>query len=468
MHDYPFNLDPSVTRRGYVWSFILVSFFGIIFAFLPAGALVQKIVFSVVLLYIAGQQRFKIYFPKGIKSYFGVLTLLAMYSFISSYWLFGSLVIALLVAQKYIFLLFCLIAACQICSVIKAQKNQIFLKRIVKFLIASQFIFVLIKFVILGKIDEGFLIGSMHHSAGQLGFLFPALMMPVVCILFYPTRLWLTLCLILLLVGFGVLNEKRSIIYLGIPIIFSCFYALRSQNWNLSSMLKGSFLLIILIGMLSFSSNKIGSLSGTEAALSIVSENRITYLYSYAIEYLTMDYGGPLQGSELDAISDTGVQVGRAIVWVKGTNFMFSSDTFNQLFGYGFGYITPSEYINASDTLFSRLGFRGAISSAMEILVEGGMVGLTLCSYLLIAPFFSLVSKRRRIRKEVGKGSLEYKNTSILIIILSIFMFDFYFYSNILLSTLPMPLLLFIMIYTIYTPFKRALNDGTELKRIDE
>lgn len=468
MHDYPFNLDPSVTRRGYVWSFILVSFFGIIFAFLPAGALVQKIVFSVVLLYIAGQQRFKIYFPKGIKSYFGVLTLLAMYSFISSYWLFGSLVIALLVAQKYIFLLFCLIAACQICSVIRAQKNQIFLKRIVKFLIASQFIFVLFKFVILGKIDEGFLIGSMHHSAGQLGFLFPALMIPVVCILFYPTRLWLTLCLILLLVGFGVLNEKRSIIYLGIPIIFSCFYALRSQNWNVSSMLKGSFLLIILIGVLSFSSNKIGSLSGTEAALSIVSENRMTYLYSYAIEYLTMDYGGPLQGSELDAISDTGVQVGRVIVLVKGINFIFSSDTFNQLFGYGFGYITPSEYINASDTLFSRLGFRGAISSAMEIFIEGGMVGLTLCSYLLIAPFFSLVSKRRRIRKEVGKGSLEYKNTSILIIILSIFIFDFYFYSNILLSTLPMPLLLFMTLYTIYAPFKRALNDGGKFKRIEE
>ena len=468
MHDYPFNLDPSVTRRGHVWSFILVSFFGVIFAFLPAGALIQKIVFAVVLLYIAGQQRFKIYFPKGIKSYFGVLTLLAMYSFISSYWLFGSLVIALLVAQKYIFLLFCLIAACQICSVIKAQKNQIFLKRIVKFLIASQFIFVLIKFFILGKIDEGFLIGSMHHSAGQLGFLFPALMIPVVCILFYPRRLWLTLGLILLLVGFGVLNEKRSIIYLGIPIIFSCIYALSSKNLSLSSILKGSLLLMITIGMLSFASNKIGSLSGTEAALSIASENRITYLYSYAIEYLTMDYGGPLQGSELDALSDTNVQIGRAIVWVKGTNFMFSSDTFNQLFGYGFGYITPSEYINASDTLFSRLGFRGAISSAMEVFIEGGMVGLTLCSYLLIAPFFSLVRKRRRIRKEVGKGSSEYKNTSILIIILLIFIFDFYFYSNILLSTLPMPLLLFIMIYTIYTPFKRALNDGTELKRIDE
>ena len=224
---------------------------------------------------------------------------------------------------------------------------------------------------------------------------------------------------------------------------------------------------MIIIGMLSFASNKIGSLSGTEAALSIASENRITYLYSYAIEYLTMDYGGPLQGSELDALSDTNVQIGRAIVWVKGINLMFFSDTFNQLFGYGFGYITPSEYINASDTLFSRLGFRGAISSAMEVFIEGGMVGLTLCSYLLIAPFFSLVSKRRLIRKEVGKGSLEYKNTSILIIILSIFIFDFYFYSNILLSTLPMPLLLFITLYTIYTPFKRVLNDGAEFKRID-
>jgi hypothetical protein len=437
----------------------------VIFALLPVGALVQKFVFAILLLYVLVQQNLKIYFPKGLKAYFFALILLSSYSFISSYWLHESLVVAFLVAQKYLFLILCFIVACQICYALSVQRNQIFLKRIVIFLVSTQFVFVVVKFLILGKIDEGFLIGSMHHNARQLGFLFPALMLPIIFFLFYPEKFLLTLALVLLLLVFGVLNEKRSVFYLGLPIIFGCLYALRSKNIKLSDMLKLFGIVLFSLGLLSFFSDKIGSLSGTEGAVKIVSENRIGFLFSYAIEYLTMDYDSILQGSESLAIFDTNVQVGRFIVWVKGLDLMFSSNILNQLFGYGFGYITPSEYINEADTMFSKLGFRGAISSALEIYIEAGIIGLTLLSYLFLSPFVHLFRKRRAIKKEIGKDSLEYKTTSLLIIGLLVFVFDFYLYSNILFSTLPLPLLFFMMLYTIHIPFSRAPNGVRKFQR---
>ncbi len=460
MRDLSYSSDHSPIRQVSIWSYIFISFFGVVFALLPAGALIQKFVFATLLLYVLVQQNFKIHFPKGVKPYFFSLILLSSYSFLSSYWLHESLVVAFLVAQKYLFLILCLIVACQICYALSVQRNQIFLKRIVIFLISTQVFFVIVKFLILGKIDEGFLIGSMHHNAGQLGFLFPALMLPVIFFLFYPERFLLTLALVLLLLAFGVLNEKRSVFYLGLPIILGCLYALRSRNIKLSDTLKLFVILSFSLGLLAFFSNKIGSLSGTEGAVKIVSENRIGFLFSYAIEYLTMDYDGILQGSESLAVFDTNVQVGRFIVWVKGLDLMFSSHILNQLFGYGFGYITPSEYINEADTMFSKLGFRGAISSALEIYIEAGVVGLTILSYLFLSPFVHLLSKRSALKKKIGKDSLEYKTTSLLIIGLFVFAFDFYFYSNILFSTLPLPLLFFMILCTIHTPIKRANNDN--------
>jgi len=468
MHNQSLTSNRSIIRQSSIWCYIFIAFFGVIFALLPAGALIQKFVFAILVLYGWVQQKRKIYVPKGMKACFFTLVLLSCYSFLSSYWLHKSLVVALLVTQKYLFLLLCSIAACQICHALSVQRNQIFFQRIVIFLISTQFLFVVVKFLVLGKIDEGFLIGSMNHNAGQLGFLFPALMLPVVFFLFYPKRFLLTVVTVLLLFVFGVLNEKRSVFYLGLPIIFGCLYVLRPNNINLSSVLKSFVILLVTLGMLIFSADKIGSLSGNEGALAGVSKNQIDYLFSYAIEYLTMDYGGALQGDEKIAIFDNNVQVGRFIVWVKGFDLMFSSDVINQLFGYGFGYITPSEYINDADIMFAKLGYRGAISGALEIFIEAGVVGLTLLSFLFLSPFAHLLRKRRAIKKAISSDSFEYKITSLLVIGFLVFVYDFYLYSNILFSTLPLPLLFFMMLYTIYTPFQRSLNYDKKFKRIEE
>tara|TARA_B100000767_G_C19715735_1_gene514871 strand:+ start:90 stop:1490 length:1401 start_codon:yes stop_codon:yes gene_type:complete len=454
------ELTPYLHRRGTrlsnVWLYTFVSFFGVFFAFLPAGAMVQKFAFLIVMTSIFIRQKFKIYFPKGMLGYVFALLLLFFYSFISSYWLFESLTVALLVSQKYFFLILCLCAASQICVALSDPKNHTSLKRVIIFLVVTQFIFVIVKFLILGKIDEGFLIGSMHHNAGQLGFLFPALMIPVVCFLFYPKKIWLALGLILLLIGFGALNEKRSIFYLGPVIIVSSLYALRGKNLSLKSSWRNSLIICACLGLMSFLSNEIGSLSGAEAVNSISSDNRLMYLFSYAVEYLTMDYGGALQAMESVAIKDTNVQVGRIIVWAKGLDLMASSSTLHQLFGHGFGYVTPSEYINESDNLFTKLGFRGAISGALELFIEGGIIALGLILYLFISPLLHLLRLRRVLKKFKREGSRDYQASSITIILLLIFIFDFFFYSNILLSTLPLPVLFFMLIYTVNLSYQRA------------
>ncbi len=444
----------KVTSNIYIWTYLFLAFFGIGFLALPGGAMLQKISISALCILILLAQGLKIKLPHGLKKYFLILIILTIFSAISSLVYSNSIMFMILVTQKYLFLIVSFIAASQIFSILK-NKNFKTLDKIIVTLVITQFIFVILKFSILGEIQEGFLIGSMSHNAGQLGFLFPAIMIPIVLLRFFNKNIKLAIILITMLILFAILNEKRAIFYLGPLIIFFSLISFLTIKLSLSNLLKSSAVFLLGLFFLSYFTSNIDSLSGEEGSIE-TSGNQIEYLIDYGIAYLTMDYGGDLQSDYAQAIFDRNTQLGRVILWIRGLDLYFSSNIYYQIFGHGFGYITPSEYINPKDIIFQKLGFRGAISGALMNIIEGGLISFTLYSFLVLMPLTHLYKRYQDTKSNLNRSSI--KRIKILTIVQFVFIFDFFFYSTILFSTSPLPLLYFIQLFFIYMPDDKSIN----------
>ena len=313
-------------------------------------------------------------------------------------------------------------------------------KNLLIVIILSQFFFVILKLLVLGGVNEGFLIGSMHHNAGQLGFLFPAILIPITVLIYSrDNRRWLMLILLVMLYLFAVINEKRAFFYLGLPILLISFYCVFKGAVSLKN---GTMLFLALTSaffLLMYTRKFIGSLSGTEG--DVITPSGFSFLFWYAYEYLTMGYGGALQGSEDLAAVDRNVQVGRFIVWAWGLEFFQKMELFDQIFGLGLGSLTPSSYLNSPDVMFQVLGFRGAMSGALHTLIEGGVIFFVLNNLLIILPLVRLLKSKMYYHRLNAQVSFENKLCSVLLVVWTVFVFDFYLYSMSLFATIPLPII---------------------------
>ena len=433
----------------FFWVFLLLAFTGALFMYIPGGLALQKLLICALAGFCILKRNGKLYVPSWLRPYLYILVALVCFSFLSAYNYFGSVAAAILVSQKYILLLVSFFIAGYFAQDVLLTGNLRKIRKAVLFLTISQLCFVLLKFSILGRIDEGFLIGSMHHNAGQLGFLFPALMLPVVVFLFGSGKITPTTILLLTaLFLFSLLNEKRAIFYLGGPILIFSFVVCQQRLLSVALVTRLASMIILVTLLISVFAPQIDSLSGREANGRIDGKG-LVYLANYAREYLTMDYGGPLQAEEAMAAQDTRVQVGRFIVIARGFDFMLESQPSNLWIGHGLGFITASKYLNAPDIMFKELGFRGAINGAILMFIEGGIVGVSLMSMLLFGPLIRLIWAWRNA-KHFGELAVECRKwTAICLSLLGICMFDFFLYSNILFTTLPMPLLFFFILFAI-------------------
>jgi hypothetical protein len=299
----------------------------------------------------------------------------------------------------------------------------------------------------------------MSNTAGQLGFLFPAIAIPVIIYLYNnknQPQMWF---IILSLIGFGIINEKRSIVYL-IPIVI---YASLLANHSLESEVRITkvsakiiltlplVLLSVLMGISFIPSLNVDSSYGGGV--------NIFYAFAYAIDYLIMDYGDSLQGTYNAAFYDKGIQVGRLTLLLSILEFISNAHWTIQLFGVGFGVATPSEWLGENDdALFKIIGTRGAISGAGLALVETGLIGLIILVYF----FYTL---HRAIRRSINNSSnlkfLRWCKT--LNVIFFVFIYDFFFYSTVLLRTLPMPIIFFTAIATLsYINSRNSLLKSSE------
>tara|TARA_B100001027_G_C16261843_1_gene329864 strand:+ start:928 stop:2277 length:1350 start_codon:yes stop_codon:yes gene_type:complete len=423
-----------------IYFLILISFSGAFLLSLPAGSIIQKLPIILLAIFLMFQKSFYIY--KEYLSLFLLLLFFYVYAIGSNINFSSSLVQALIITAPYL-TLFCLFL---IMSKIDFNHiNVVNLKKIFLIIFFIQILFAFIKLGILGRVDEGFLIGTMSHNAGQLSFLFPALCIPIFVFMYAKKNIFFCIFLILLALLFGFINEKRSIIYLGPVIILFSFLMNSAYRIKLRDMAGSGFVFIIFGFLLLQFSSLIPSLSGSgqlNRGQALEQVGQLTYLFTYAYEYLFADFDSALQDTFENAIFNQNVQLGRLTLLIRSWELFLSSDFTTQLLGGGFGSYSYNEWtFSNQDRFFEENLFRGAFSGLLIILLEVGYVGLIF--HLLI--FYSLIKKIRFNTKNIRTDS--YKRWSrICYVFLFIFAYDFFFYSTVLFRTLPMPFI-FILIY---------------------
>ena len=421
-------------------TFVILVFSGALFDLLPFGVPIQKmaiILYMMINIIVRGNNKFPVDAIKLIYPYL----LYLCYAFISAYSVSGSFLYVASALQPlcigvvfYIYLLSCHI-------------NNFKLKDLyhtLLLIVITQIVFAFIKLLTHG-IDEKVLIGSMSNVAGQIGFLFPAIAVPLIFFFMKNKSQFYFFMIIIGLFSFGIINEKRSVVFLMPLIVWGSIQAnsqILIKSYQIVNCLKLLFIIIFILLSVVIGASFIPSLNIDNRYGGSVN---LVQLVQYAYDYLTMDYGDSLQGSYADAGLNQNIQVGRITLLLSIVQWISNSNWFVMLFGIGFGVATPSDWLGGNvDPLFSILGTRGAISGACLSLIETGIFG-----FGLFVLFFNKIHNRIwYLIKDAGDHHLKrwYKMVAVAFYI---FVYDFFFYSTTLFRVLPMPVIFFAIIFTL-------------------
>jgi hypothetical protein len=404
----------------------ILAFSGVLFTLFPYGEVIQKILimgFAIILHYqfVVSKQSLRLVWLFFLYLFFSIGV---MFSYNA------SLLYILAVIQPLVLgLLIYLWASGIFLSVDKCKT----LERLAYTIIIIQFILSLVKLYISG-IDEGFLIGSMSHNAGQLAFLVPAIAIPILIFLMKKRNRIMIFLLVMAMFTFSLINEKRSAVYLLPLIILFSFIYIPNKKINIKLISNVAIISILLILFIMVGLSQIPSLNAGETTGGSIS---FTHMYNYAITYLTMDYGDSLQGGRAQSMTDTNIQVGRITLLFLIVDFVLSADLSTILFGLGPGSITPSIWLDGGrDVMYGALGFRGAISGLGLSLIETGLIGT-----FIFTSFFIYSFRKMHMIYKTLQSSVARRWVRMLKVLFLIFCFDFFFYSTVLFKVMPMPLL---------------------------
>lgn len=285
---------------------------------------------------------------------------------------------------------------------------------------------VLIKVFVHG-IDESFLIGFMSMTAGEIGFLFPSLMLIFIFELIpnNKTRIYFFILLFL----FGIFNEKRSIVFF-FPLILSFYYNFKIFNLkNLVLLLFFYSLAIFLIPSLNPENKIFGSID-------------FIYPFEYALNYLTATYDGGLQGDQVEAIYNMNSQYGRFALLSSIIKSAFDFNLNTLLFGHGMGTFTINHGIGnyLDDNMLNILGYRGKLSTFLIILLDSGLIALITFIIYLRSYFYTF-----------------FNNIKVSYILLIIVFYDLITYSDAFLKILPISIYFFTLLPFVFNR-SRILN----------
>jgi hypothetical protein len=294
----------------------------------------------------------------------------------------------------------------------------------------------------------------MSNTAGQLGFLFPAIAVPLTFYFMKDKSVYLLWLLVISLLAFGIINEKRATIFILPLLIYFCLLV-NNESTNITRSLIAKNLVIgflILIISVTFGAIFIPSLNPSESYYGSVD---FLHIVRYAFDYLTMDYGTQLQGQYKDAFDDKSIQVGRLTLLMYLSDWLSNASLQVKLFGVGFGIATSNQWsVGPSDPLFNFIGARGAISGAGLTLIETGIIGLLIFIFFFTNIFLKI---KQLLRHEVNPNTRRWYRTVELLF--WVFLFDFFFYSTILFRTMPLPIIFFTIISTL-TILEQARNQS--------
>lgn len=295
------------------------------------------------------------------------------------------------------------------------------LYKILENLIVLSFLGTVMKLFIFG-IDESYLVGFMTMSAGEIGVLFPAFMM----IFFSKSNIRLKKYYILLiyLFLFGVVNEKRSVIFI-LPALYFILHSISYKKLLLYTL----FLYPVAISV-------IPSLNRDEKIFGSVD---FVYPLEYSLNYLTSGYSSELQGSFEEALYDKNVQFGRVALASAIVSEITDEDLSKIMLGFGLGMFTNKYSLDngIQDNLFWQFGFRGNLNSFLLISLESGL----LCFFF----FFLFIFKHIKY----------YSRSKYFYAFLFLYVFDVFLYSQTLIKTLPLNLYLFTLIPAFFDEYNR-------------
>ena len=287
--------------------------------------------------------------------------------------------------------------------------------------------------LLLHGVDEGFLIGFLSMTAGELAFLFPCFMLIFICDMYKGNTTRLLFFVLLFL--FGIINEKRSIVFF-MPLIYVYYQGFSWKSLNVTRV-------VMIFTCYCFAISLIPSLNVDNKIFGRVD---LVYPFQYALEYLTATYDGGLQGDEAEALVNTNSQFGRIAVLQGIYHWLDDISITRILYGHGMGTFTLSQSAGNyfDDTMFRLLGFRGTLSTFLLIFLDSGVLAL-LFFLLFMYSYLSFIFRFKSI------------NYALLLIIL----YDTFLYSTALLKIMPVSIYFFTMFPFVFNRQARQSNEST-------
>jgi O-antigen ligase len=155
-------------------------------------------------------------------------------------------------------------------------------------------------------------------------------------------------------------------------------------------------------------------------------QNTICRVFLYSYDYLSRDFYSPLNISREPVDSNTNIQMGRITLFKETFESVTEHGPLIMMFGYGASAVNPSYLLGEgrSDIMYQKFGMRGTYPSAIAVMMETGLVGLS-----AMVLFFSILlySVMKRAVESSSEGNLVVGVTAILMIL--IIAFDYSIYS---------------------------------------
>lgn len=279
-------------------------------------------------------------------------------------------------------------------------------------------------------VNEKFWIGSLSQTAGQLGLIFPMLVLAVVLPWYLHNGRRALALLILIFAFLPVINEKRgvmvaipAILFLAVGAYFATkrgrnLIALNINRWLLSRL---SVVVLVCLTVWVGAAKLIPSLYCER--FQSCHQQTTTYFF----DYLTRNYASPMNASRLSVEKNTNIQLGRLELVRASLALMAERGTLVTLFGFGAGAVNPSPHLgtNRSDIMYDKFGLRGTYSSALALLYEAGITGV-----LSMLGFFGLLSAAVMKRIKAARNDDRCLTGLGILLMISVMAFDYFLYST--------------------------------------
>ncbi|MBK1681855.1 hypothetical protein CKO20_15900 [Rhodocyclus tenuis] len=284
------------------------------------------------------------------------------------------------------------------------------------------------KWMVIG-VEEKHWIGALSQTAGQLGLIFPMLVLSLILPRYLASGSWLVL-LILIYSFLPIINEKRAVIIVLPALFFAAAMTYvrissryRCNGIDLQRMTLGKLapLIVVLLTIWISSVKLIPSLQCAGDGPCV------QQTVKYGSDYLFRDYLSPMNASKLSKEENTNIQLGRLMLIKESTLTLADKGWETLFFGLGGGAINPSPNLgpNRTDIMFDKFGLRGTYSFCLMLLWEGGIASVIAAAGFFVFLWLALGKQLAGV----------HTNSSIIfgggiILMVAVLAFDFFIYST--------------------------------------